>query len=137
MAQIYYTDSKLMVHQGEIQSTYENWPDYDVLKHTITDIIQVFPDDWMDHAWFYIGPQTRFVRREDPDEHPLLAAAKAEFTPERWIEIRDAIDEQGNISKYLDTLNIAKAKRKAQRARDLGLITTAELQQLSQIVNGS
>lgn len=135
MAQIYLNDSKVMQHQGETQATYEAWPDYSVGTHTIVDIPQTFPADWFEYAWFWIPGLSQFVKR-DNGQHPYLVALQSLFTAQRWEEILDALDEQGNISRYFDNLNLPKAKRKAIRARDKGLITTAELQALSQLING-
>lgn len=150
--EIYHNDSKMMFHRGRTQEEYENWKYYDPLKMTITNSPQVDPDFingtddptdpnyvqnpiWKRHSWFFILSLGIYKRRdEQTDLHALLVAAKDLFTSERWEEILDGLESRGGIKKYLDKLDLDTVKRKARKARDLGLITTAELQSLSGIL---
>jgi hypothetical protein len=128
MAQIYNSDSGLMAHQGQDVIDYQDWDDFG--SWTVTNSAQVFPADWEQHAWFYVESIGQYFKAEG-DLHALFVAAKTLFTPERWEEIRDALDEMGPIKSYLDRLDLPRLKRKAQRARDIGLITQDELTALS------
>ena len=150
MAEVHHNDSKMMFHRTRSQSEYENWQFYNPEKMTITHSSQTDfvggPDDpsdpqyeqypdWKRHSWFWIQSLSKYVKRDDDtDTHALLVAAKSLFTPERWEEIKDALEERGSLSRYLDRLDLQTVKRKAQKARDLGIITTAELQALSGIL---
>lgn len=133
MAQVHYTDSGLMVDQGETLAEYEALYDSDP-AFAITESLQAFPDDWKDHVWFWVPTLSEYFTREG-NLHPLLCAAKTLFTAERWEEISDALDEFGPIARYLDQMDIQKVKRKALRAKDIGLITQAELTTLSGLLN--
>lgn len=131
MAQIYYHDSMMMVHQGETVDDYEeNWPDYDSATQTITASAQVFQENWDRFAWFYMPSIGEYFKTTDK-RHAYFEAAKALFSASRWEEIEDGLDEVGPLNQYFASMDLPKIKRKVQRARDLGIITTAELQALS------
>lgn len=138
MAQVYLLDSGLMLAQGESAAHYQNLaqnPDWDPTKHGIADTGQTFDVNWVPkrQVWFYVPARAKFYQSERR-KHALLAAAEDLLGQTRWEEIQDALEEQGPLHEYLADLDLKTLKRKARRARDKGLITTAELQSLADLL---
>lgn len=138
MAQIYLLDSGLMLHQGESAEHYQDLdknPDWDATKHGIADTGQTFDINWVPkrQVWFYVPARGKFYESKRR-RHALLVAAEEILGQTRWEEIQDALEEQGPLHEYLADLDLRTLKRKAQRARQKGLITAAELQSLAELL---
>lgn len=131
MAQLYLIDSGYMIHQGLGEMVYRAWPDFSSEVHGIADSVQAFPGDWQQQIairqsfWFWVPGQALFFQRNS-EEHHLIAAARALFAPERWDEILEAIEEQGNFERACDKLKVEKCRKLINKAETKGQITLAE-----------
>lgn len=151
MAQLFFLDTGLLVHQGELASVYAALESYDPAIHGISEEDTVFdndltigdppdeqpnPNHWANFPWFYIPGLNAYFRNKD-GIHAYLWGAKSVFDaidPNRWEEIEDILDEHGDVNDMLDKFQISRVRRKFVRARNKDLITTAELQALRAIV---
>lgn len=143
MAQKIFVDSGLMIDEGKTPAQFMAEPDWDPAIMQIVDTGQVF--DQLDmgppatgrvpegQKWFYFPSLDQFVISTSK-KHAILAAAETLFSASRWEEILDYIDEQGAFRSMLNRLDLTTARRKIQRAKNKGLITTAEVQALSALV---
>lgn len=124
-----------MIHQGLTDTEYQNNPFFvwDPAVHAIANSAQAFPEKWKDTNWLFVPVLGQFFTRVD-GRHPLFVAASTLFTPERWEEIEDWLEEHADVHHLLRRANFKKLRRKVQRVRDKGLITTAEAQSLASVV---
>ncbi len=150
MAQKIFIDSGMMLDEGRTPAEYMAQADWNPAIMQIVDTGQVF--DQLDmgppatgrvpqnQKWFYFPSLNQFFQSTDK-KHAIIAAAETLFTAERWEEIMDYIDEQGGFQRQLARMDLKTARRKIQRARAKGLITTDEVQALAELVahlpNGS
>lgn len=139
MAQLYYLDSGAMIWQGKTAGQYQSEPmwSWDPLVHGIANSPQTFPAKWKRRdppggAWLYVPVIGEFFRKIE-DTHPILVAAATLFTPERWEEIEDLLEELGDVSQMLWRKSFKKLRRKVQRARANGSITVEEAQKLASV----
>jgi hypothetical protein len=143
MTQKIFVDSGMMLDEGKTPAQFMAEPDWDPQIMQIVDTDQEF--DQLDmgppatgrvpenQKWFYMPSLNRFflnTRRK----HAIVAAAETLFTAERWEQILDYIDEQGDFQALLHRLDLKTARRKIQRARAKGLLTTDEVQDLGDLV---
>lgn len=145
MAQLIFKDSGLLLAEGQTQGEFEADPGYDSNFHQVVDTGQEFETFVMEpgeptvgwvptvQKWFYFPTLNLFVQ-SSRKKHAILAAAETLFSPSRWDEILNYIDEQGGFRTMLHDLDLSTARRKIQRARDKGLITAAEVQALAELV---
>lgn len=136
MAQLYMIDSGGMIHQGKTVAEYqsEKFWSWNPVFHATAASTQEFPAEWKKGGrWIFIPSLGKFFQRV-ADLHPILVAASTLFTPERWEEIEDILDEIGNVNQLLRDKNFKKLRRKVQRARSKGLITVEETQSLASVV---
>lgn len=135
MAQLYYQDSGMMVHQGYSVFFYQTdsfWA-WDPAVHATTDYAQVFLPGWEDKIWFLVPGNSEYYAREN-DLHPLLAAASTLFTAPRWEQIEDYIDEYADINNLLALANYDKARHKFWILQDKALITAPEYASLISVL---
>lgn len=125
MAQLYNLDSGLLDHQGKTDAEYLDRDDYDPNIHGITYVTQVFPDPWEQIPFFYVASLNAYFEFEY-GYHPLTVAAKTLFTPTRWEEIEEALEEQGNFEHHLGKLNMKKIRKLIDKAERKTLITNGE-----------
>ncbi len=144
MAQKVFIDSGLMLEEGRTPAQFMADPDWDPAIMQIVDTGQVFDQldmgdgpstGWVPEIqkWFYFPSLDQFVLGTGK-KHAIIAAAETLFTAERWEQILDYIEEQGGFRTVLNRLDLSTARRKFQKARTKGLITTAELQSLGTLV---
>jgi hypothetical protein len=150
MAQKILKDSGLLIDEGRSQSSFESDVDWDPAFYEVVDTGQVFePLDVPPEGpptgpatgrspkrqtWFYLPSRNLFFENTRRS-HAIFAAAKSIFTPERWDEIEDALDEYGPIRDLLNRMDMTRLRRKVQKARAAGLITVAEAQALADLVD--
>lgn len=134
MAQLYFKDSGLMLQEGHDAAYYQGQDDYDASVHGIADTGQSFHINWVPkrQVWFYIKDLDLFYESKD-QTHAFWAAAADEFTPARWAEIEDILEESGSVKKALNDLKHSKIVDKATKQHDRGLITNQELNALKKI----
>jgi hypothetical protein len=134
MAERYFLDSGLIIEAGKSTEELQASPDFDEGTQSVADtgepaLSEGIPEG---ETWFYItgaGCYQTSLKR-----HAYLRAMQDVIGEPRWQEIEDALEEQGPLKEYLANLDFPKLKRKAQRARDKGLITQAELTALSALL---
>lgn len=134
MAQLYFKDSGLLLQEGNDAAHYQGQDDYDAVVHGIADTGQAFHINWVPkrQVWFYIKDLDVFYESKE-GIHAFWAAAADEFTPSRWAEIEDILEESGSVKKALNDLKHAKVVDKATKQFDRGLITNQELNALKKI----
>lgn len=122
MAEKILNDTKLLVEFGRSQSEYESDDDWDPAYFSVVDTGQLNLDAKRIYHYFpSIGLFCHTTRRVPG----IYRAAKTLFTPERWEEIEDILDEHGS-REMLHLLNLGLFRRKLARARSKGLITVSE-----------
>lgn len=134
MAQLYFKDSGLLLQEGEDSAVYMALDDYDPAVHGIADTGQTWHINWVPkrQVWFYVKDLDLFYESKG-GIHAFWAAAADEFTPARWAEIEDILEESGSVKKALNELKHSKIVDKATKQHDRGLITPQELNALKKI----
>lgn len=134
MAEIYHKKSGKLCDTGKTQIEllnlvwYKRKPD----DFAISDTGQLF-DAWQtrisnNENWHFVeNLNLYFISKRD--SHGWISACKTIFTTERWEEI-DHILEDDLIVKLLWKGDLARLKKKIQRARSAGRLTTADVQTL-------
>ena len=134
-----HTHTGKLMESGKTQSDLESAPWWDPAVFSVTDTAQTF-DDWETRrgrfeVWYFVVGLNRFFKTSR-GKHAILKAAETLFTAERWDEIEDILEKHG-IDRLLGLWDKPKIRRQILRARDLGFLTTAEVQMLNQVFNGS
>lgn len=130
MAQKIFLETALLVEDGRTAAEYQSDPDWDPLVFDIVDVVQTF-NDFTPYFWF---PTLNQFFASTPKFHAIFRAAKTLFTPSRWDEIRDALESRGGVLEHLNQFDLPTVRAKVIKARDAGLITVAEAQDLAQLV---
>lgn len=134
----YHIPTGRLLASGWTQGQIEGAPWFDPAEFAISDTGQIL-EDWLvrqakNERWVYL-PGLNAYYQSIGWKHAFFAAAETLFTPERWAELEAAMEEH-QIPQLLMRGERQKIKKKILRARDKGLITTAEVQTLNQIFNG-
>lgn len=129
MAEKILTDTGLLLEWGKTQAEFEAELGWNPSIMDVVDTGQGFEDR---QIYFYFPTLNQFFK-STPKLHAVFRAAKTIFTESRWDEISDILD-QYSLRDQLNTFDMTTARRKVQRARQIGLITAAEAQSLADLV---
>lgn len=130
MAQKIFRETGLMMEDGRTIAEYQADPDWDPLIHDVVDVVQTFEDS-VPYFWF---PTLNQFFKSTRRVHAIFRAAKTLFSASRWEEIRDALESRGGLLDHLANFDIPSVREKVIKARDAGLITVAETQDLAQLI---
>ena len=126
MAQLIFKDSGLLIHEGQPPIIYQNWPSYNAEIHDIVFSEQEFPNRRRENQiWFYFPTINEFFSSHR-SEHAIVKAWKSQLDETRLEEIMDELEDTGQFQECLNSLNITKIRRKFERLRQSGQITTQE-----------
>jgi len=134
-----HTDTGKLMESGKSQAELESAEWWDPAVFSVVDSAQSFAD-WETRrgrfeVWIWV-PGLNLFFQNSRGKHAIMKAAKTLFTAERWEEIEDTLEQHG-IQRLLLLWDKAKIRSRILRARDLGFLTTVEVQMLNQIFNGS
>lgn len=140
MSELYYKNNGLLIHQGLSALEYMAWQPWDATIHAISNSTTIFPVDWLfqravlRQQWWFFPTLNQYIQSGPNTPHPIEIAMELIFGETRANEIIELCERFGAWQQSLKTLNLAKAKRKAQAAVDAGLITAGEALQLRDLV---
>lgn len=119
---------------------YEAWIGWDPAVHALSSSTTTFPADWLEQItrarrqWWFFPTLNEYIQYTPGEKHAIESAMETVFGAARAEEIIDLCERFGAWKDSLKTLNLDKAKRKAQSAVDAGLITAVEAQNLRDLV---
>lgn len=135
----YISKNKLLIDSGKTQQEIETSYNWSPLIMSISDTGQTFDDIEIRRTnrqkWHYAqGLNEYFLTTRS--NHGLMTAFSGLFTTLRWEEIEHLLDEM-DVHRLLLMGNLARLRKKVLRAQAKGLIDSAEVQAMAQVVNGS
>lgn len=135
MAEMYHLDSGLVALAGMTIQELTVYPGYENEIYGLIDtgVPELASGVPLGETWFYIsGANTCY--KSTNKKHAYWRAMRDILGESRWEEVCDALEEQGPLKEYLAALDFPTLKRKAQRAKDKGLITQTELTNLAALL---
>ena len=134
MPEIYHKKSGKLCDSGKTQIQLENliWYQRNPEDFAISNTGQIF-DVWQtrisNNENWHIVENLNLYFRSTKGSHGWISACKSVFTAERWDEI-DHVLEDDLIVKLLWQGDLDRLKRKIERAKIAGRLTTADVQTL-------